>query len=156
MNHSQQAYTALLSRHRHLVWTLCWARAHGDRERCRDLVQDVSLSLWEHFGKLRPGATPFEERAWVAWHTRSVLDHLHRRPSPTLVPLPDDLPAPQDHSRETLDELLESLKPTDRQLVQLRLEGYSADEISMVLGIKRDAVYQRLHRIIEHLRKVLQ
>ncbi len=46
-----ESYTALLSRHRHLVWTLCWARAQGDVERCRDLVQEVSLSLWEHYGK---------------------------------------------------------------------------------------------------------
>ncbi|MBQ8703306.1 MAG: sigma-70 family RNA polymerase sigma factor [Bacteroidales bacterium] len=149
----QATYTALLCRHRQLVWTLCWARARGDRERCRDLVQDVSLSLWEHFGKLRPEASPFEERAWVAWHTRTVLDHLHRRPSPTLVPLPDNLSASEDHDRETLDELLESLTDTDRQLVQLRLEGYNADEIAEQTGLRRDAVYQRLHRIIERLRK---
>ena len=58
-----ESYTALLVRHRQLVWALCWARAHGDRERCRDLVQDVSLSLWEHFGKLRPGANTLTLKA---------------------------------------------------------------------------------------------
>ena len=49
---SQHSYTDLLYRHRSLVWTLCWARAHGDYEYCRDLVQEVSLSLWEHYGSL--------------------------------------------------------------------------------------------------------
>ncbi len=153
MNHSQQAYTELLRRHRHLVWALCWTRARGDRERCRDLVQDVSLSLWEHYGKLRIGASPFEERAWVVWHTRTVLDHLHRRPSPILVPLCDELPAEVDDSKTLLNELLDSLADTDRQLVQLRLDGFSADEIAAKTGLKRDTVYQRLHRIIERLRK---
>lgn len=156
MNHSQQAYTELLRRHRRLVWTLCWARARGDYERCRDLVQEVSLSLWEHYGHLRPQASALQERAWVLWHTRTVLNHLHRHPSPTLVPLPADLPAEDITGRETLDDLLAHLGNDDRLLVTMRLEGYNADEISEALGIKRDAVYQRLHRIIERLRKELQ
>ena len=150
-----ESYTALLRRHRHLVWTLCWARAQGDVERCRDLVQEVSLSLWEHFGKLRLDASPFEERAWVTWHTRTVLNHLHRRPKPVLVPLTDrmaaHLPAPDDGN--PLDALMETLSPVDQQLVQLRLEGYDAAAIATQLNIKRDTVYQRLHRIIERLRK---
>lgn len=153
MNHLQQTYTELLRRHRPLIWTLCWARAHGDYERCRDLVQEVSLSLWEHYGRLRPKATALQERAWVLWHTRTVLDHLHRRPSPTLVPLPATLPAAEDGNTDQVDDLLASLGEDDRRLVQMRLDGYDADEIGRALGIKRDAVYQRLHRIIERLKK---
>ncbi len=150
---NKQTYTALLRRNRSLVWALCWSRARGDYERCRDLVQEVSLSLWEHYGRLRPNAGPLQERAWVLWHTRSVLDHLHRRPSPILVPLCDELPAEVDDSKTLLNELLDSLADTDRQLVQLRLDGFSADEIAAKTGLKRDTVYQRLHRIIERLRK---
>jgi DNA-directed RNA polymerase specialized sigma24 family protein len=63
-----------------------------------------------------------------------VLDHLHRRPSPTLVPLPDNLLAESDDARETVDELLARLADADRQLVQLRLEGYRADEIAERMG----------------------
>ena len=149
----QKGYTELLRRHRPLVWTLCWARAHGDYERCRDLVQEVSLSLWEHYGRLRPDAGLLQERAWVFWHARSVLDHLHRRPTPILVALPDNMAAPEDDSRELLDELLATLSDDDRLLVTLRLEGYDAAEIARRMNIGRDAVYQRLHRIIERLRK---
>lgn len=153
MNNSQQAYTELLRRHRPLVWTLCWTRARGDYERCRDLVQEVSLSLWEHYGSLRPNATALQERAWVFWHTRTVLDHLHRHPSPTLVPLPAEMPASEEDSREALAELLDSLGEEDQRLVRMRLDGYEAEEIGRALGINRNAVYQRLHRIIERLRK---
>ena len=154
MNHSQQAYTELLRRHRRLVWTLCWAHSHGDYERCRDLVQEVSLSLWEHYGRLRPQTTALQERAWVLWHTRTVLNHLHRHPSPTLVSLPAELPLVEDDIGESIDDLLAFLAPDDRRLVQMRLDGYEAEEIAKALGIKRNAVYQRLHRIIERLRKV--
>lgn len=153
---SRQSYTDLLRRHRMLVWMLCWARAHGDYERCRDLVQEVSLSLWEHFGRLRPNAGPLQERAWVVWHTRTVLNHLHRTPTPTLIPLTVDLAAEEDDSREQLDDLLAPFSDTDRQLVHLRIEGYDAAEIAQQMNISRDAVYQRLHRIIERLQKVQQ
>ncbi len=150
---NQQSYTALLRRHRSLVWKLCWARAHGDYERCRDLVQEVSLSLWEHYGRLRPNASALQERAWILWHTRTVLDHLHRSPSPTLVPLPHNMVAEVDDSRERIDDLMASLSDSDRQLVHLRLEGYEAVEIAQQMNISRDAVYQRLHRIVERLQK---
>lgn len=152
----QQSYTDLLLRHRSLVWSLCWTRAHGDYERCRDLVQEVSLSLWEHYGRLRPNATLLQERAWVLWHTRTVLDHLHRRPSPTLVPLSAEIPDRRDDEDGCLDSLLDALSAEDRRLVSMRLEGYDADEIGQALGIKRNAVYQRLHRIIERLRKGME
>lgn len=152
----QQSYTALLRRHRKLVWTLCWARSHGDYERCRDLVQEVSLSLWEHFGRLRPHASFLQERAWVVWHTRTVLDHLHRHPSPTLVPLRHDITAEDDDIEERLDELMAPFSDTDRLLVRLRLDGYDASEIARQLHVSRDAVYQRLHRIIERLQKEQQ
>ena len=150
---NKQTYTDLLRRNRSLVWALCWSRARGDYERCRDLVQEVSLSLWEHYGRLRPNAGPLQERAWVLWHTRSVLDHLHRRPSPTLVPRPDDMPEVVDESHERLDDIMASLEESDRTLIQMRLDGYDATEIAQQMHISRDAVYQRLHRIINRLQK---
>lgn len=150
---SQHSYTDLLYRHRSLVWTLCWARAHGDYEYCRDLVQEVSLSLWEHYGSLRPKANVLQERSWVFWHTRTVLNHLHRRPSPTLVPLMVDVVDESDDSKEQLEDLIACLGDNDRALVRLRLEGYDATEIAQQLHISRDAVYQRLHRIIDGLKK---
>lgn len=154
----ESAYTSLLKRHRHSVWTMCWRYAGGDPDRCGDLVQEVSLSLWQHFGKLREDASPFEERAWVLWHTRSVLSHLHRSHRPQHLPLTPDMTehlAVDDTGtrlHEAADELLATLDDGDRRLVQLRLKGYKADEIAKETGSTRDAVYQRLHRIVKQLR----
>lgn len=132
-------------------------RAHGNYEHCRDMVQEVSLSLWEHYGKLRPGATPMEERGWVAWHTRTVLDHLHRsgrlREQPLTDEVLDRMTAEEPASHGKVDELLDRLDDNERNLVRLRLEGYSAEEIAEEMNLKRNAVYQRLHRIIVKLRE---
>lgn len=154
------AYTELLLRHRSKVWSLCWRYARGDWERCRDLVQEVSAALWQHFGLLRPNAHPLEERAWVILYTRRTLDHLHRGKRPELEPLTIDLAeqiaAPNDSESLVANDLVASLDEPDSTIVRLRLDGYSAAEIAEKTGLSRDAVYQRLHRTIQRLRTLYE
>lgn len=138
-----------------MVWRMCMRRARGNRDICLDLLQEVSLSLWEHYGDLRPGSNLFEERAWVFWHTRTVLDHLHRRqrvPVETMSPeIVDNLCASDEE--DNLEDLVAFLSPDDRRIVRMRVEGYKAAEIAAELGVSRDVVYQRLHRIIIKLKE---
>ena len=152
-------FDKLLKRHRPMVWRMCWISAHGNYERCRDLVQEVSIALWRHFGQLRPDATLQEERAWVRWQTRSVLDFQRRMQRPTPLPLTPgmaDLQAADDilEQQEELEELMSTLNDDERRMLRLQLEGYRADEIAEAMGLKRDAVYQRLHRVVGKMRRV--
>lgn len=153
------AYTDLLQRHRNTVWRLCLQRSRGDMERCRDLMQEVCIALWLHFDQLRPDATPHEERAWVCWQCRSTLDLLRRKEHLTLYPLSDDiaesLPADNtDGQREEEDEFLAALNADERQIMRWQMEGYHADEIADLMGIGRNAVYQRMHRAVAKMRRV--
>ena len=86
-----KAYSTLISRHKEVVWAICWKHCHGNRERCRDLVQEVSLVLWTRIDRLRPGASFYEERQWVSLSTRNVLYNLRRHPSIDLVAMRDSL-----------------------------------------------------------------
>lgn len=152
-------FDELLKRHRPMVWRMCWISAHGNYERCRDLVQEVSIALWRHFGQLRPDATLQEERAWVRWQTRSALDFQRRMQRPTPLPLTPgmaDLQAADDilEQQEELEELMSTLNDDERRMLRLQLEGYRADEIAEAMGLKRDAVYQRLHRVVGKMRRV--
>lgn len=152
-------FDELLKRHRPMVWRMCWISAHGNYERCRDLVQEVSIALWRHFGQLRPDATLQEERAWVRWQTRSALDFQRRMQRPTPLPLTPgmaDLQAADDilEQHEELEELMSTLNDDERRMLRLQLEGYRADEIAEAMGLKRDAVYQRLHRAVVKMRRV--
>ena len=140
-----------------IVWSMCRSASHGDYERCRDLFQDVSVRLWMHIGDLRQDAMPHEEKAWVEWQTRHVLSH-SRKPRDmehNLPELPDDDTAAEAERRTLVADLMAQLQDEDRQLMQMRLEGYSADEIAQATGLKRDAVYQRIHRIVARMRKML-
>lgn len=154
------AYTALLGRYRTMVRRMCMACARGNRERSRDLMQEVSIALWLHFDQLRPGSTPQQEKAWVRWLTRSTLDHLQRGQQPVMQPLTAALAdslADGDtvNEKETVDEVLAALSPDEQRIMRLRLDGYPADEIAEQLGIGRNAVYQRVYRAMSKARRVL-
>ena len=56
----QSAYTELLQRHHAMVWRMCWVAARGDRARCNDLVQEVSIVLWLRMDALRADASAGE------------------------------------------------------------------------------------------------
>ena len=157
---SQSAYTELLRRHWTMIWGLCWVSAKGNYERCRDLVQDVSIALWLRFDKLRPDASAQEERAWVRWQTRSVIDFMRRQQRPSPLPLTDEVANTiatdnQQRQQELLEYIMASLSPDEQRMMRLRMEGYRADEIASILGLNRDAVYQRMHRAVVKVRKVL-
>lgn len=150
-------YEAFMQRHRKTVWRACCRFAHNDRELCRDMVQEVFLAMWLHYDQLSADANPWQQRAWVWRTTRSVLVDLYRRQEPESVPL-DSIAEEQladtavDYS-ERIDDLMSGLGDEERRLMQMRLDGYDAAEIALALGINRNAVYQRVNRIINKLRK---
>ena len=143
-----------------MVWRGCWVRARGNYERCRDLVQEVSIALWLHLDQLRTDVSPKEEKAWVWWMTRTTLDHLHRSQQLPLQALTEAIAetipdADNSAVEEDIEELMAALSPEEQQLVRLHIEGYRADEIAETLGLGRDTVYQRMHRALGKARKVL-
>lgn len=154
----QCAYTELLQRHHAMLWRMCWFAARGDRARCNDLVQEISIVLWLRLDALRADASPGEERSWVYWQCRSSLDLLRRRQKPSLLPLSAlmeetlaaDNPSQQ---KEEIEHLMAFLTADDQRLVRLYLDGYHADEIAAIMSLSRDAVYQRLHRAIAKARR---
>lgn len=156
----QSRYTELLKHHLPMVWRMCWVRARGNYERCRDLVQEVSIALWLHLDQLRTDVSPKEEKAWVWWMTRTTLDHLHRSQRPPMVALTEVMAetipdADNSAVEEDIEELMAALSPEEQQLMRLHIEGYRADEIAETLGLRRDTVYQRMHRALGKARKAL-
>lgn len=160
MTDQHHTYTTLLERHREMLWYLCWKKANGNYDRCQDLLQEVSIQLWDNLGKLRPNSTSWQERAWVRWQARSVFYQTDRRKTLPTEPLTDTLSntaADEEsvHRKELLDNLLSTLTPDEQRMMQLYLDGYHGDEIGAAMGLNRDAVYQRMHRAIQKMRRAV-
>jgi RNA polymerase sigma-70 factor, ECF subfamily len=139
------------------------ARAYeADPEKQRDLLQEIHLELWL---SLKSFDQRCSLRTWVYRVAHNVAaDHIvrSRRISARLVDLEavEHLPgyqnwrldADQQLSVTALLELIYRLKPLDRQVVLLYLEGETAASIGETTGLGARNVATKLHRIKKLLR----
>jgi RNA polymerase sigma-70 factor (ECF subfamily) len=134
------------------------ARAYEtDAERTRDLLQDIHVALWQSLSRFEGRCSL---RTWVyrVAHNVATSQVTRRRASaPTLVGLEEleETPAASDTGRaldehralERLQALVQRLKPLDRQLMLLYLEGVDAASIGEVTGLSAGNVATKIHRI---------
>ncbi|OFW06583.1 MAG: hypothetical protein A3H96_13025 [Acidobacteria bacterium RIFCSPLOWO2_02_FULL_67_36] len=127
-----------------------------DEHKRQDLLQNIHLNLWRSLDRFDGQCSL---RTWVYRVAHNVaathvMDERRRRSRP-LVGLDDfevrDAGIEPDADRgvllSRLMELIERLRPLDRELVVLYLEGLSAAEIAEVVGISAGNVATRMGRV---------
>ena len=135
----------------------------ADSDIQRDLLQDIHLELWKSLGNFDGGCSL---RTWtyrVAHNVAATHVMRARRAASALVDLErveaGGLPlsrGPEIDRRvsvATLLDLIRRLRPLDRQVIMLYLEGETAGEIAAVTGMAAGAVATRVHRIKRMLRQ---
>ena len=128
-----------------------------DPERRRDLLQEVHLAIWRSLALFGNGCSL---RTWVyrVAHNAAISHGIRRwANAPTLLSLdevaerPDQSDFERDADRRmSMDRLLgliHSLKPLDRQLVLLYLEGLDAVSIGEVTGSSPGSIATKIHRL---------
>jgi RNA polymerase sigma-70 factor (ECF subfamily) len=135
------------------------ARAYeADPEERRDLLQDIHVALWRSFGGFN-GLCSLRTWVYRVAHNISAshvaqqrrkrpevlvgLEELERMASPS--PSPDETDRQQ--ALERLLELIQRLKPLDRQVILSYLEGLDAASIGEITGISPGNVATKIHRI---------
>lgn len=143
------------------------ARAtEGERERRRDLLQDMHVALWRSFA-IYDGRCSLRTWTYRVAHNvaASHVDKERRvvRASLSLddiehMPAPNEIGAELEASDavERLNALIRRLKPADRQIITLYLEGCDAAEIAEVAGLSPGAVAQRVSRLKTQLNRLFQ
>lgn len=129
-----------------------------DADRQRDLLQEIHFALWRSFEHYRGLASL---RTWiyrVAHNTAAShvmkgrrartshwvdLDHVADTPDPSST---HDVHAEND-TLSRLMSLVHQLKPPDRQVMLLYLDGLDAKETGEITGLSPGAVATRIHRI---------
>jgi RNA polymerase sigma-70 factor, ECF subfamily len=129
-----------------------------DRDKQRDLLQDIHLALWRSLSGFERTCSL---RTWVYRVAHNVAaSHVvrqRRSRSQTLVSLEEVETTFVDGKAETsvdreqalgrLYGLIHRLKPPDRQIILLYLEGSDAASIAEITGISPGNVATRVHRI---------
>lgn len=151
-------FDRLVMRHRRWIRLLCCWYSRGNATDTADLVQEVLERMWRKRESLREEVSESGERAWIRWQCRSVAEHHSRRKTPVMVPL-DDQEFHDDTSdaerRELLLSLAEGLNDSERQLLDLLLEGYSTAEAAEKMGMKAHTADQLRYRMIQKMKEKL-
>ena len=141
------------------------ARAYEiDPDKQRDLLQEMHLELWM---SLKSFDGRCSLRTWVYRIAHNVgASHVmqSRRSAARLVELETleaGMPVIDGHaeihrscSASTLLRLIHQLKPLDRQVILLYLEGCGAESIAEVTGLSAVNIATKIHRIKRLLREM--
>ena len=126
-----------------------YVRRRADANGVEDIVSDTMLTLWRRLEDIPPNAQlPWAygvARRTIANHRRAAGRHL------TLVRRiqaePSSAPAADDPLDPELHQALDSLPPTDREILHLwAWEQLEPAEIAVTLGLTANAAAIRLHR----------
>jgi RNA polymerase sigma-70 factor (ECF subfamily) len=152
------AFAELVRRHRDRLWAVA-LRTVGDREEAADAVQDALLSAFRRAESFRGDA---QVSTWL--HrivVNACLDRLRRAKTRPTEPLPDDVdrlgamankPArddPVEASERRADVMKALAQLTQEQrvaLVLVDMEGYSVDEVAVIVGCAPGTVKSRCAR----------
>lgn len=130
------------------------ARAYeSDPDKRRDLLQEIYLAVWRSFAHFDDRCS---QRTWVyrVAHNTAASYVIRQRGSGTLVcleeiadPLRLDIETDRRQSLDRLLAMIGRLKPTDRQVILLYLEGLEAAAIAEISGLSARNVATKVHRI---------
>jgi RNA polymerase sigma-70 factor, ECF subfamily len=135
----------------------------ADPEARRDLLQDIHLQLWRSFAHFDRRCSL---RTWVyrVAHnvaTRHVVRQRRiRKPLASIEEIEtmasnerSELVANQNHALDRLGLLIQKLKPLDRQIIILYLEGVDALSTAEITGLSAANVAMKVHRIKNVLKR---
>ena len=153
----EKRFLALIRKEDSLISAICFSYS-GSVAEYDDLRQDALINIWRGLPSFREDST---SRTWIY---RVVLNSCvstirkqmrHSQASESLDGLYDILAdePPEDRERiETLHRMISTLNAQDKAIILLWLDDASYDDIATVMGMPRNTVATRLHRIKEKLK----
>lgn len=151
----KKIFDVWLHEHKGILFKIIRAYAFTPHDQ-EDLFQDISLQLWQSIPDFRGEAKVSTWIYRVALYSATVwIRKEKKRPQTQLF---SDLeqtltiaPEPRNDRLDWLYEQIAELKPIDRSVSLLLLEGFSYKEMADLVGISESNVGVRIHRIKQHL-----
>ena len=156
----REAFALVVAQHRQRIAAAIRPMV-GPVPELEDLVQETFIRFHQSLDRFRGESRIGTYLIRIAMNLS--LNELRRRQvRHWLLPWTDETPEPQAENPNPAQEAegksltsraLDSLSPTHRAVVVLRiLEGYSTDEAASILGVPRGTVLSRLARALRELR----
>lgn len=154
---NEQEFANIVREHKSTIYTVCYMFSKNQDE-VDDLFQEVLLNLWrgiEHFKGESKLAT------WIyriSLNTCISADRKKKKHATETLSQQADIYAATDEAEtrqiQMLHKRVHRLRPFDRAIVLLWLEGLPYEEIGAITGISAKNVSVRLVRIREELKQI--
>lgn len=155
-------FVELIDQHQRLILKVASVYC-SESEAKRDLSQEIILQLWKAFPKYDP---KYKFSTWAYRIALNVAISYYRAKSTRQRTKQDygkqknwmtwETPNWEDEAIEQLYRCIGQLKPLDRALIILYLDGHSGQEIAEIMGISGSNVSTRTHRIKQLLKKCVK
>ena len=146
----------MVREHKNTIYTVCFMFSKNSDE-VNDLFQEVLINLWKGFESFE-GKSKIDTWIWrVSFNTCISQERKKKRTSSIPLSIGIDLFNDKDDDTKQVQMLydrIHRLKPFDRAIVLLWLEGMPYDEIAAIVGITAKNVSVRLYRIKEELKQM--
>lgn len=146
----------MVKEHKNTIYTVCFMFSK-DSDEVNDLFQEVLINLWQGFASFE-GKSKIDTWIWrVSFNTCISQERKKKRTSAIPLTMGIDLFNDKDDDTKQVKMLydrIHRLKPFDRAIVLLWLEGIPYDEIAAIVGITTKNVSVRLYRIKEELKQM--
>ena len=152
----ETAFAQMVKEHKNTIYTVCFMFSK-DSDEVNDLFQEVLINLWQGFASFE-GKSKIDTWIWrVSFNTCISQERKKKRTSAIPLTMGIDLFNDKDDDTKQVKMLydrIHRLKPFDRAIVPLWLEGMPYDEIAAIVGITTKNVSVRLYRIKEELKQM--
>lgn len=156
MNKSEREFADIVRRHKSSIYTVCYMFAKNAGE-ADDLFQEVLINLWRGMDSFRE-QSKLATWIWrVSFNTCISAGRKRKKHGDVRLSMDIDLYEGRDEDSRQIKMLydrIHRLKPFDRAIVMLWLEGICYEEIGAIVGISVKNVSVRLVRIREELKKM--
>ena len=142
-------FERMVQEHKNTIYTVCFMFSN-DSDEVNDLFQEVLINLWKGYSSFKM-LSGIDTWIWKVSFNTCVSSERKKKRHKT-VPLSVDIDLFQDKDEDSkqirqLYQRIHRLKPLDRAIVLLWLEGISYEEIGAIVGISTKNVSVRLFRI---------
>ncbi len=149
---SSREFSSFVKEHSRIINKVCWVYA-TPKVPYEDLRQEVLTNIWLRLEQFQGNSKP---STWVyRVSVNSALMAIRNYQSkvktlPFKISLTDISSEADDEKAEQLNalhELINQLLPIEKALILLWLDEYSYEEIANIIGLERNNVATKLHRI---------
>ena len=152
----EREFEQLVKKHKNTIYTVCFMFSK-DSEEVNDFFQEVLINIWQGLPSFK-GQSKMETWIWRISLNTCISCERKKKKNAT-VPLTMDADFFEDKDADAqqvrmLYDRVHRLKPFDRAIVLLWLEGIAYDEIAAIVGITTSNVATRLFRIREQLKQM--